>query len=329
MMQLPLGLTDLLSHPAIQQALTQPNSMAAGQAPMESQGEDMVAEARPIHKGIFGIHGTARNILGVLGDAFLTQAGRNPIYAPARDREKMSDALGGSEDFVTNPLAAIQRFIKAGYPEQAQQLYSSHVQDTQRQTAQSIAMQEAQYKAQQRAAALLGSIKPDGSNYARVKELHDNYLKVHGIQPTVPLPDTYDPAAIAEARYSAYPVSQQIDDESTRDYRAKMVPIQQQKANASSLNAETNAKNGGVSRWTKVAGAYTGVANAANNTTRTEVYKENPPNQGRGKRNFGGGSGQRILGGHDASSVPPGTPLTSSSGRTMISNGKIWVEKKQ
>lgn len=124
--QLPLGLSDLLSHPAVQQALTQQASMSADQAPVESQGEDMVAEARPIHKGIFGIHGTARNILGVLGDAFLTQAGHKPIYAEARDREKMSDALGGSQDFMTNPLAAIKKLNDAGYPEQAQELFKNY-----------------------------------------------------------------------------------------------------------------------------------------------------------------------------------------------------------
>lgn len=126
MTQLPFGLSDLLSHPAVQQALMQPNSMAADQAPAETQGEDIVAEARPVHKGIFGIQGTARNILGVLGDAFLTQAGHKPRYAETRDREKMSDALGGSQDFMSNPLEAIRKLNAAGYPEQAQELFKNY-----------------------------------------------------------------------------------------------------------------------------------------------------------------------------------------------------------
>lgn len=54
--------------------------------------------------GLFGIKGTARDLLGGLGDAFLLQAGRDRVYAPMREKEKLGEAFAG---FTENPLQAI------------------------------------------------------------------------------------------------------------------------------------------------------------------------------------------------------------------------------
>lgn len=54
------------------------------------------------HHGMFHTKGTLRDVLGLLGDAFLVQGGRNRIYAPAREQEKASDALAG---YTQNPQA--------------------------------------------------------------------------------------------------------------------------------------------------------------------------------------------------------------------------------
>lgn len=54
------------------------------------------------HQGMFHTKGTLRDVLGLLGDAFLVQGGRNRIYAPAREQEKASDALAG---YTQNPQA--------------------------------------------------------------------------------------------------------------------------------------------------------------------------------------------------------------------------------
>lgn len=57
-------------------------------------------------RGMFGMKGTLRDVLGVLGDAFLMQSGNAPIYTPTRRKEQISDAMAGYTD---KPLEAIER----------------------------------------------------------------------------------------------------------------------------------------------------------------------------------------------------------------------------
>ena len=58
------------------------------------------------HRGMFGLKGTLRDVLGLAGDAFLLQAGRNPMYMPKRRQERLSDAMAG---FTQDPQSAIER----------------------------------------------------------------------------------------------------------------------------------------------------------------------------------------------------------------------------
>ncbi len=320
--QLPFGIADLLSHPDVQQAIMG-SQQAPTPAPEETMAPDIVSQAPRKHKGMFGIHGLARDIIGTLGDAYLTSRGDKPRYQDVRDREKISDVLGGSQDFIHNPLQAIQNLNNAGFPDQAQELYKNYVATSIQQATAARQQEDADYKVKQRAASILGAVKPDGSNYAATKALYDRYLQSHGLSADVPLPDNYDEAAINQARYYAYPVDKQMDDEATRDYRARMVPIAQQRADAASQNARTNEKSGDVRNWTGVANAYSRVASVQQGDRRTTVYEQHPPGSGK-NRQMGGGAGQRIVGGHDATKVPPGTPITSASGVTLHSDGKVW-----
>ena len=57
-------------------------------------------------KGMFGVKGTLRDILGLVGDSFLVQGGRDPYYAPRRRQEQISDAWAGASE---NPQAAAER----------------------------------------------------------------------------------------------------------------------------------------------------------------------------------------------------------------------------
>lgn len=67
--------------------------------PKNASAEDlqraMALGNAPAHKGMFGIKGTLRDVLGLVGDAFLVQSGNNPVYRPTRQRERISDALIG------------------------------------------------------------------------------------------------------------------------------------------------------------------------------------------------------------------------------------------
>ena len=57
-------------------------------------------------RGMFGMKGTLRDVIGILGDAFLIQSGKGPMYAPVRRREQISDAMAG---FSVLPKAAAER----------------------------------------------------------------------------------------------------------------------------------------------------------------------------------------------------------------------------
>lgn len=69
----------------------------------------MTAESAPERSGLFGTRGTLRNILGVLGDAFLVQGGADPVYAPQRERERLSDAMVGMTNGDEAYRAAVER----------------------------------------------------------------------------------------------------------------------------------------------------------------------------------------------------------------------------
>lgn len=60
-------------------------------------------------KGMFGIKGTLRDILGLVGDTFLIGSGANPIYMPRRDQERLGDAAAG---YTEDPRAAAERLAQ-------------------------------------------------------------------------------------------------------------------------------------------------------------------------------------------------------------------------
>ena len=58
------------------------------------------------HKGAFGMKGTLRDIVGILGDAFLVQSGNEAVYQPQREKERLGDAMAGSS---IDPIGARER----------------------------------------------------------------------------------------------------------------------------------------------------------------------------------------------------------------------------
>lgn len=124
-----------------------PQNVTSPAPAQEESIPEIVAEGRdPIeHKGLFGVKGTLRNILGLLGDSYLMVNGRNPYYAPIRRQELVSDQLAGryqdneGENFINNPLLAIQRLAEVGYGDQAQSLYKDYTQNEATKAAQAQA----------------------------------------------------------------------------------------------------------------------------------------------------------------------------------------------
>lgn len=89
-------------------------------------------------KGMFGLKGTLRDVLGTLGDSLLVGSDADRIYQPQRQRERAGDAMFG---FADNPMQAIERLAAAGFLQEAGELYNQ-VQQQQHRTA-SLSSQEA------------------------------------------------------------------------------------------------------------------------------------------------------------------------------------------
>lgn len=77
----------------------------------------------PQHTGMFGVKGTLRNVLGLLGDAMLVQHGNQPVYKPRLQQEQIADAMTG---FQSNPNAAAGRLAAVpGGAQDAENMYNS------------------------------------------------------------------------------------------------------------------------------------------------------------------------------------------------------------
>jgi hypothetical protein len=75
-------------------------------------------------KGMFGVKGTLRDVLGTLGDAFLIQSGNSPMYAPRRREERIADAMFGYTDSFEAGMGAVERLAQEGFGAEAEELRS-------------------------------------------------------------------------------------------------------------------------------------------------------------------------------------------------------------
>lgn len=152
----PPGIDQAPSPPANWQEMVDPAVLQPTQGPQvapepvpvssvsqDIQGtEDIGAKAleKFQHKGLFGVKGTLRDILGILGDGL---TGRM-TYSTARRGEKYGDILAGGyqnneeENFVNNPLLTIQRLGEEGFGQEAASLYQDYVKNEQAKQAAAI-----------------------------------------------------------------------------------------------------------------------------------------------------------------------------------------------
>lgn len=97
--------------------------------PLQAKPEQIQAmqplKGLPQHKGLFGMKGTLRDVIGILGDSLLVGSGRDAIYAPHKQKERVSDAMVGFTGNPKDQLAAIQR-VAAQDPALAQKLWDQY-----------------------------------------------------------------------------------------------------------------------------------------------------------------------------------------------------------
>lgn len=99
----PQAQAPTLSAPPIEQDV---GPISLGNRSFIEERDDAYSK-QPQRKGLFGIKGTLRDVLGALGDNYLIRSGAKPQYAPRREQERLSDAMAGFTQ--QDPRAAIER----------------------------------------------------------------------------------------------------------------------------------------------------------------------------------------------------------------------------
>lgn len=202
-------------------------------------------EALPERKGMFGVKGTLRDVLGLLGDTYLTTNGRQAVYNPRRQQEREADAMAGFSD---NPMAAVER-LAAHNPKAAQALYNDIVQ--QQRQAEQMQMQRQQHgnnlygAAIERIGQVAGSITQE--NYASKLPLLNRLKQLGGLGDEFVIPEQFDPKTVQswqQGGLSGYDQARVRDmDRDAADlaaYRAANIRNQREIAGIRANQSDTN-----------------------------------------------------------------------------------------
>lgn len=142
-------------------------------------------------KGMFGMKGTLRDVVGMLGDAFLVQSGNAPVYAPQRQKERAADAMAGQ---TANPLAAVERMTQVD-PSASWQMHekvmANQIAEAQAQAAALKAQQENYEKgANFFAQRIYGAENEEG--YQRIRPMLLEAKRRFGLGDEFQVPEKYD-----------------------------------------------------------------------------------------------------------------------------------------
>jgi hypothetical protein len=176
-----------------------------------------------------GVAGTARDILGTLGDFLLTRLRMPAMYGPAQQRRRLAAAQEGID---TDPVGAIQR-VSSLDPEFGARLRDQYI-DNQRQAAAQASTSEAREarlataqavqndRTRGRAAAILGTMATwddtrRAANYGALREQVVRYGQANGLDLTNELPAEFDPVQLDSFIDGAVPVGTQRAQRLTRE----------------------------------------------------------------------------------------------------------------
>lgn len=183
---------------------------------MEADEANAEAEEMAERKGMFGVKGTLRDILGILGDSFLVQSGNDPMYGPRREQEMLSDAMTG---YTAQPLEAIERVARIN-PNAAMELAERYGVDLNNQMAHRRGMIGHQLDAEKEAAdryktgmtlfgQLYGSINDDRTLQAMTPAMN-RIKEIFGLGDEFQVGDKYDPELARAYAEGSMPTSRQV-----------------------------------------------------------------------------------------------------------------------
>lgn len=289
--------------------------------PQGGVGEDIIASSRlPLeHKGMFGIKGTPRNILGVLGDAFLVQAGKDPLYMNTRRNERYADAM---LNFNEDPIAATIQ-ARAIDPKRANEDYDTYV-DNLREAGKARGeaekrgrdIRKADYDFEQdvldRGARLFQG-KVNAENYPQFKKLYEEFVSSRGVTPRK-LPDVYNADEVQNLLSTAVSVEDTTRLKSNEAYRDALT------------------EDRALGRQIQAANAMTGAANARSSAARVIIDANESPSRinARDRSNRGGKGGTPLPTSRSGKMPRPRTDGTKNGQRARDprTNEVVWVWKE-
>jgi len=113
--------------PPLETAAVKPSPMQVNLQQQDVRDDFIMGNAKPVsmareaekdtalnsdRRGMFGVKGTLRDVLGVVSDAFLVQSGNAPIYSARRKQEQWADAMAGFSDGPEAERMAIERAMR-------------------------------------------------------------------------------------------------------------------------------------------------------------------------------------------------------------------------
>jgi hypothetical protein len=188
------------------------------EAPVDGEEVAVTGHRGYDHKGMFGVKGKTRNLLGLLGDAFLVQGGSDPHYRNVREREKKADALRGYND---NPLKALQRYMRED-PDEGLEQMNDYTKAEAAETRAGVADRKERFTYEDKtlasAARLMASA--NDKNREHVREVTRRFLAARGVE---------SPVDLDELPSYGYAVDKRVDDEAMYDHRQTTYDLRREK----------------------------------------------------------------------------------------------------
>jgi hypothetical protein len=274
------------------------------QEPVHDIGSVESPEAR---KGMFGIKGTFRDILGLVGDSLRGGSGASLLYTPHRQQEKYADALGS--DFLENPENALDRLQQEGFGKEAGDL-AKQLRDYEIQKAK--ASQDAAYRQAQtteQGYKNLGSLfaTADEKTFPSLLEIATRRAEKYGIDPGE-LPSSVDQAK----RWGMDPYRRNRLDqfEEDQDIRERNVNDQIQ---------DRSARRGLTARGQDLSAS----TSRSNNEARIAAAERRAAQVDKRVRESAGFSGSRSRTRTRNTDTAQGAAPTGGAGKYVLRNGKF------
>jgi len=204
-----------------------------------AQANENSQEAVP-RKGMFGVKGTLRDVLGLVGDAMLIQGGRDPIYRPQRQREQTADAMAG---FTRDPEGAAERVTQFD-PALGRELFSDYSQQELRSAQQQSLEDSRDVQNSTRRQSMLETMTNRGARLLQNAKTPEQRLYALGVidkrlrQEGYTLDDIGLGLGMTDEEYKVFVGSDMtVNQTQSIDRRDRGLDINQQNANANTLRA--------------------------------------------------------------------------------------------